>query len=104
MSSARSVGIEALHVYAGVASLDSRVLAEHRGLDLRRFDNLMMREKSVALPSEDPVSFAVNAAKPVVDALAPAEKDAIELLITCSESGIDFGKSISTYVHDHLGL
>jgi polyketide biosynthesis 3-hydroxy-3-methylglutaryl-CoA synthase-like enzyme PksG len=98
------VGIEAFHVYAGIASLNARVLAEHRQLDLRRFGNLMMDEKTVALPSEDPVSFAVNAAKPIVDALTPSGKRSIELLITCTESGIDFGKSISTYVHDYLGL
>ena len=46
----------------------------------------------------------VNAAKPIIDRLTEAEKDRIELLITCSESGIDFGKSLSTYIHDYLGL
>lgn len=99
-----AVGIEALNVYTGVACLNARSLAEHRQLDVRRFNNLLMHEKSVALHSEDPITFAVNAAKPLVDALAPADRDAIELLITCTESGIDFGKSISTYVHDYLGL
>ncbi len=46
----------------------------------------------------------MNAAKPIVDELSPEEKDRIELLITCSESGIDFGKSMSTYIHHYLGL
>jgi hypothetical protein len=32
-----------------------------RNLDLRRFDNLMIHWKSVALPCGDPVSFGVNA-------------------------------------------
>jgi polyketide biosynthesis 3-hydroxy-3-methylglutaryl-CoA synthase-like enzyme PksG len=98
------VGIEALNVYAGSAVLDLATLAAHRGLERNRFENLLMKEKTVALPFEDPVTFAVNAAKPVVDALTPAEKDRIELLITCTESGIDFSKSISTYVHQLLGL
>jgi polyketide biosynthesis 3-hydroxy-3-methylglutaryl-CoA synthase-like enzyme PksG len=79
-------------------------LAAHRKLDTARFDNLLMKQKSVALPFEDPVSFAINAAKPIIDSLSEQEKDRIELLITCSESGIDFGKSISTYVHHYLGL
>ena len=79
-------------------------LAAHRKLDTARFDNLLMKQKSVALPFEDPVSFAINAAKPIIDSLSDQEKDRIELLITCSESGIDFGKSISTYVHHYLGL
>lgn len=98
------VGIEALNVYGGSAFVDVLELASHRALDIARFDNLLMKQKSVALPYEDPVSFAVNAAKPIVDRLSGAEKDRIELLITCSESGIDFGKSLSTYVHHYLGL
>ena len=90
--------------YLGAACLNVRGLAEARGLDMSRFDNLMMVEKTVPMPYEDPVSFAVNAARPVVDALSSAERDRIEMVITCSESGIDFAKSMSTYVHDYLGL
>ncbi len=97
-------GIEAINVFAGTACLDVRALAEHRGLDIARFENLLMREKTVALPYEDPVSFAVNAAKPLIDALTPEELDRIETVITCTESSFDFGKSLSTYVHQLLGL
>lgn len=97
-------GIEALNLFAGVACLDVTKLAAHRGLDNARFGNLLMKQKSVALPYEDPVSFAVNAARPIVDALTPDDRARIELLITCTESGVDFGKSLSTYVHQHLGL
>jgi polyketide biosynthesis 3-hydroxy-3-methylglutaryl-CoA synthase-like enzyme PksG len=100
----RPVGIEAMHFYGGTACLDIKQLAEHRGLDKARFENLLMKEKSIPLPFEDPVTFAVNAAKGLVDNLTEAEKDRIELLITCTESGIDFGKSLSTYVHHYLGL
>ena len=81
-----------------------RALAQHRGLDMARFENLLMSEKTVALPYEDPVTFAVNAAKPLVDALTPEELDRIEMVVTCTESSFDFGKSLSTYVHDLLGL
>ncbi|MFS0873152.1 hydroxymethylglutaryl-CoA synthase family protein [Paenibacillus xylanilyticus] len=99
-----AVGIEAMNVFGGTAYLDVMDLARHRNLDIPRFENLLMKQKAVALPFEDPVTFAVNAAKPVVDALTEEEKNCIELLITCTESGIDFGKSLSTYVHHHLGL
>ena len=98
------VGIDSLNVHPGLAYIDVQVLAEHRGLDLKRFNNLLMHEKTVSLPYEDSVTFAVNAAKPLVDSLSEEEKDSIEMIITCTESGIDFGKSISTYVHDYLGL
>jgi polyketide biosynthesis 3-hydroxy-3-methylglutaryl-CoA synthase-like enzyme PksG len=100
----QAVGIEALNVFGGTTYLDVRKLAEHRGLDVSRFANLLMKEKSLSLPYEDPVSFGVNAARPIVDALSAAEKDRIEMVITCTESGIDFGKSMSTYIHHHLGL
>ena len=93
-----------MNLFAGSAFVDVMELAAHRKLDTVRFDNLLMKQKSVALPYEDPVTFAVNAAKPIIDRLTDAEKDRIELLITCSESGIDFGKSLSTYVHHYLGL
>ncbi len=98
------VGIESMNVFGGTAYLDVMELARHRRLDLTRFENLLMKEKAVALPYEDPVTCGVNAAKPLVDALTDAEKDRIELLIACTESGIDFGKSIATYMHDYLGL
>lgn len=99
-----SVGIEAMNVFGGTAYLDVMELATHRKLDPARFANLLMKEKTVVLPFEDPVTFGVNAAKPIVDALSEEDKSRIELVITCSESGIDFGKSMSTYIHDQLGL
>lgn len=98
------VGIEAMNIFGGCAALQLEMLAKHRGLDLKRFSNLMVKQKAVALPYEDPVTYAVNAAKPIVDALTNSEKDRIELLITCTESGIDFGKSLSNYVHHYLAL
>lgn len=98
------VGIEAMNVFGGTTFLDVSELARHRKLDTARFENLLMKQKAVALPYEDPVTFGVNAAKPIVDGLSAEEKDRIELLITCTESGVDFGKSLSTYIHHHLGL
>ncbi len=99
-----SVGIEAMNVFGGTAYIDISQLAQYRKLDTARFQNLMMEQKALALPYEDPVTFGANAARPIVDALSAAEKDRIEMLITCTESGIDFGKSLSTYLHHYLGL
>ncbi len=99
-----SVGIEAMNACVGQAFFNTRTLFEARGLDLERFDNLMMIEKSVCLPCEDPVTYGVNAAKSIIEALSSAERDRIELLITSTESGLDFGKSLSTYIHHYLGL
>ena len=98
------VGIEAINVFGGSACLDVERLAVHRQMDTDRFANLLMKEKTVALPNEDPVSFAVNAASPLLNGLSPAERAKIEMVITCTESSFDFGKSMSTYVQDLLEL
>lgn len=97
-------GIEAINIYCGSAALDVGMLARVRGLDNDRFENLLMKEKTVPMPYEDPISNGVNAAKPIIESLSEAEKNQIDLLITSTESGIDFGKSMSTYIHHYLGL
>ncbi|MFD5054160.1 hydroxymethylglutaryl-CoA synthase family protein [Streptomyces tendae] len=99
-----AVGVEAANAYVGRAALDVRQLFYARGLDLGRFDNLMMVQKSVNLPCEDPVTNAVNAARPILDRLTGEQRDSIEAVIVGTESGLDFGKPISTYVHHYLGL
>ncbi|MEE1281915.1 MAG: hydroxymethylglutaryl-CoA synthase [Acutalibacteraceae bacterium] len=100
----RQVGIEAINFYSGTAYINLDELAVHRNLDMRRFENLLLKERTVSMPYEDPVSLGVNAAKPIIDSLSEEEKNRIEMVVTCSESGIDFGKSMSTYIHDYLGL
>ncbi|GAA3078935.1 hypothetical protein GCM10020000_75690 [Streptomyces olivoverticillatus] len=100
----KPVGIEAINAYLGETYVDVPTLFAARKLDDSRIENLMMARKSVALHCEDAVSFAVNAAKPIVDALTEEERGRIELLIVGTESGVDFGKSLATYVHDYLGL
>ncbi len=98
------VGIEALNVYCGLAYMPVQALFAGRGLNEERIANLMMQQKSLGLPFEDPITSAVNAAKPIVDALDPEEKDRIEILVTSTESGIDYSKSVASYVHRYLGL
>ncbi|MCC5024686.1 MAG: hydroxymethylglutaryl-CoA synthase family protein [Candidatus Synoicihabitans palmerolidicus] len=98
------IGIESINFYGARAVLDIRMLFEVRELDMRRFDNLMLVRKSVALPCEDPVTLAVNAAKPLIEAMSAEDRARIELVIVGTESGIDFGKSMTTYVHHYLGL
>jgi polyketide biosynthesis 3-hydroxy-3-methylglutaryl-CoA synthase-like enzyme PksG len=93
-----NVGIEALNVYCGLAQIPVPALFEGRGLDAERLGNLMMHNRSVGLPFEDPVTNAVNAARPI------AADDRIEILITSTESGLDYSKSVASYVHEYLDL
>jgi polyketide biosynthesis 3-hydroxy-3-methylglutaryl-CoA synthase-like enzyme PksG len=104
MNVGRSVGIEALNAYCGVACISVREIFENRGLDLKRYANLSMETRSLGLPIEDPITHAVNAAKPIIDALDEEERASIEVLMTATESGVDYSKSIASYVHRHLGL
>jgi polyketide biosynthesis 3-hydroxy-3-methylglutaryl-CoA synthase-like enzyme PksG len=99
-----SIGIEALNVYCGLAYIPVRTIFEGRGLDLGRLGNLMMEKRSIGFPFEDPVTNAVNAAKPIIDGLDANDKDRIEIVIISSESGVDYSKSITSYVHEYLGL
>lgn len=98
------VGIEAINIYGGSTYLDVVTLFKARKLDLGRFNNLMVDRKAVGLPCEDTITNAVNAAKPIIDQLSDEERNSIELLITATESGLDFGKSVSTYIRDFLNL
>lgn len=101
---AAAVGIESLNVYAGLASIAVPDLLAGRGLDLSRMPNLGMEQRSVGLPFEDTVTNAVNAALPVVNGLSDHDRSRIECLVVTTESGLDLSKSVSSYVHHHLGL
>jgi polyketide biosynthesis 3-hydroxy-3-methylglutaryl-CoA synthase-like enzyme PksG len=104
MNQQGTVGIEAVGVYCGVASVDVEALFRQRGLDSRRISNLMMARKSVALPCEDVVSFAATAARPVIEALGESERKTIELIVVGTESAVDYARSASSYLHTLLGL
>ena len=63
-----------------------------------------MVEKTVALPYEDPVTFGVNAARAIIDALSEEERGRIEMGYHLYGIGFRFRQSMSTYFHHHLRL
>ena len=96
------IGIEKLGAYPGSLVLPMRALFEARGHDYTQIrDVMMIDERSVNPGWEDPVTMAVNAAKPL---LTDADRERIGLLIVASESGVDQEKPISTWVQRYLGL
>lgn len=99
-----AVGIEALNVYAGLARVPVREVVRGRGLDWSRFAGERVAHRSVALPVEDPVTNAVNAAAPLLAALGPEQRSRIEFVVTASESGLDLSRSLASTVHAQLGL
>lgn len=96
------VGIEKIDLYAGRLSLDIGALGRERGLDAGYLANeLMCHTRTIVPPFEDGVTLAVNAARKVV---APSDVDDIGLVIVGTESSVDFGKPISTWVQRYAGL
>ena len=96
------VGIEKLSIYPSSLVLDIRELAEAREVPVSEtIDHLFVEQRTVVPLFEDTVTLAVNAAK---DLLSEEDKQDIELLIVGTESSVDFGKPVSTYVQRLLGL
>jgi 3-hydroxy-3-methylglutaryl CoA synthase len=95
-------GIENINLYASTQSVDLAMLAAARSaITEAHLANVGFRSRSVLPVYEDAVTLAVNAARPIVDACGAEH---FELLVVATESAIDFGKPISTYVHKLLGL
>lgn len=95
-------GIDRARVYPATLSLEMKRLCEARGhdpADIR--DVMMIDERSVNPPWEDPVTMAVNAARPL---LTDEDRERIELLIVASESAVDQEKPLSSWVHRYLDL
>jgi hydroxymethylglutaryl-CoA synthase len=96
------IGIEKLRAYPGSLALAMADLCEARGREPSEIrDTMMVDERSLNVPWEDPVTMAVNAALPM---LAAGDRDRIGLVIVASESGVDQEKPMSTWVQRHLGL
>ena len=97
-----AVGIERIAAYPCTLSLDMRTLAEARDHDPNHpIGELWVTSRSLNPVWEDPVTMAVNAALQVV---SPADRDDIELVIVGTESSMDFGKPMSTYVQRFCGI
>lgn len=98
-----NIGIERLTFYAGRLCLEIPELVAARadldGAYVR--EQLGCEQRSVYPPFEDAVTLAVNAAKAI---LTPEDVDAIALLIVGTESAVDCGKPVSTWVHRLCGL
>jgi hydroxymethylglutaryl-CoA synthase len=96
------VGIERIGVWPGTLCLPMEALCAARGVDVSSIRNdMLIDERSVSPLWEDPVTMAVNAAETI---LTPEDRRDIELLIVASESGVDYEKPMSTWVHRYLDL
>lgn len=96
------VGIEKLRAYVPSLGLDLVELAEARGVDpAHPREDLLTDQRAVMAPWEDSVTMAVNAARGL---LTDEDRDAVELLLVATETGVDLEKPISSWVHRYLEL
>ena len=96
------VGIEKIAAYPCSMSLDLSELARARGIDPSYpSKNLLVERRSVNPCWEDPVTMAVNAAKPMLTA---EDRARIELLVVGTESSPDQGKPLSTFAYRFLDI
>jgi hydroxymethylglutaryl-CoA synthase len=95
-------GIEKINLYAGWLATDAVALAKLHGKEESyATQDIMVGTRAVIPPYEDAVTLAVNAARSM---LTDEDRNNIELVIVASESGVDFGKPISSWVHRFCGL
>ncbi len=96
------VGIEKIWAYPCTLSVDLLALAEVRGRPPQELrDDLLVLSRSINPLWEDPVTMAVNAARPM---LTEEDRRDIELVVVGTESSVDQSKAMSTYLHRFLEL
>ena len=96
------VGIEAVSVYAPKTYVELADLAAARGVEYAKFRaGLGQEQMAVTPPDEDPVTMAVHAALPLIDADV---RRRLQAVIVASESGVDASKAMAVFVHGLLGL
>jgi hydroxymethylglutaryl-CoA synthase len=102
MGELASLGIDRIAIDPGTMVLDMRTLVSARGGNVDDVcGDMMIVERSLLPPWEDPVTLAVNAGKAV---LAGEDRSRIRLLLVASESAPDQEKALSTWVQRYLDL
>lgn len=97
-----NVGIDKIGIYIPKYRMDMRQLAIHRSVDPDKW-TIGIGQEQMAVPdlSNDVVAMAANAAASI---LTQEDKSVIDQIIVGTESGVDFSKSIATYVHQLLEI
>jgi 3-hydroxy-3-methylglutaryl CoA synthase len=96
-----AVGIDDITFYGSTLAVAAAELAAARGTPEQDVRRLRLLRRSLPPSFEDPVTLAVNAARALDGA---ADPDRYGLLIVATESGVDYAKPLSSYVHKYLGL
>ncbi|GGA74694.1 hydroxymethylglutaryl-CoA synthase [Ornithinibacillus halotolerans] len=96
------IGIDKIGFYSPHVYVDMEKLAEARGVEPAKFTiGIGQSQMAIAPITQDSVTLAANAALQIID---EEDREKIDFVIFCSESGIDHSKSGGVYVHQLLGL
>jgi hydroxymethylglutaryl-CoA synthase len=97
-----TVGIEKINIYGSSLFLRQRNLAVARNKDPDKVvSDFLIDSRSLNPPWEDTVTMGSNAAFGIID---DEDRESIGMLIAGTEGSVDFGKPISTNIHEALGL
>lgn len=97
-----SVGIDKLNFFVPSYYMDMTTLAEARGVDPNKFlIGIGQSQMAVAPKTQDIVTFAMNAALPLLN---EEDRQAIDMVIVGTESGIDESKASAVVLHRMLHI
>lgn len=97
-----NIGIDKIGFATANYVLKLENLAEARNIDPEKLSKgLLLKEISIAPVTEDIVTMGASAAASI---LTEEDKQAIDMVIVASESGIDQSKASAVFVHGLLGI
>lgn len=97
-----TIGIDRIGFATSQYRLPMAELAQARGVDPAKFEHgLMLDSISISPITEDIVALAASAANQI---LTDDDRQAIDLVILATETGIDQSKAASVFVHGLLGI
>jgi len=98
----KQIGIEKINIYGCSLYMSQNDLAIARDKDPEKVvKDYLIDSRSLNPAYEDMVTMGVNAANPI---LSERDKEKIGLFVVGTEGSLDFGKPITTNIHEALGL
>lgn len=97
-----NIGIDKIGFYSPEYFIDMRKLAVARNIDPDKFTYGLDQDLMAVKPiTQDTITMGANAANTILN---DSDKEAIDLVILATETGLDFSKSGATSIHSLLGI
>lgn len=97
-----NIGIDKIAFYIPEYYVDMNELAAARGVDANKFTKGLGQAKMAVVPvTQDTITMGANAAVKIV---SEEDKSLIDMVILCTETGLDFSKAGAAVIHKMLGI